>query len=277
MYALANAPLAEAAFTILGVPFDDTTTHRKGAKLAPSAIREESYNFETYLPDIDVDLADVGICDGGDVTCESLGDLAILKQEVHQVLDEGSFPILMGGEHSLTPRAVSAFSDVRVVCLDAHLDFRSQYMGKDGHACVTRRIAEQLGAERVMVVGVRSMSRGEKNDAEEMGLRFVSMDDLRLGKKDMKWVLGSLGEGPIYLSVDMDVVDPAYAPGVGNPEPGGVTPAEVVRWIDTLADRMVGFDVVETCPPYDNGCTASLAAWFINRVVGSVLKARDSR
>lgn len=273
LFADAESSYEEAEFVILGVPFDGTCSFRKGTRLAPDKIREESYNFESYLFEQDIDLEDVPFCDSGDINCTSLKDMmGGVGNEVKKIIESKKFPILMGGEHSLTPPAVSNFSDVGVMILDAHLDFRDQYLGEtNSHACAARRVAELVGTENVLILGVRSMERKEMEDADAADLRYIEAYKLR--DQGMKRILKDLLWKRIYLSIDMDFIDPAYAPGVGNPEPFGFSPMDVKECINAIGSRLVGFDICEVSPPYDTGNTASLAARIVREAIAEVWNA----
>lgn len=273
-FADANSSFNDAKFVIFGVPFDSTSSFRSGSRFAPNRIREASYNFETYLMEHDVDLIDVPIHDAGNLDEYGNVDELIknVEENVKKILPK--FPVLIGGEHSLTIGAVKTLKNVSVVFIDAHLDFREEYLGiKNSHACVSRRISEVVGIENVFSIGVRSFSREEKNDAEKLGLKYVSSFDVK--EKGIENIIRNLNlKKKIYLSLDMDGVDPAFAPGVGNPEPFGLTPLDVVKCIKILSDRLVGFDIVEVCPPHDNGNTSLLAARIIRDLIGCAEKPK---
>jgi agmatinase len=271
-FADAASSLEDSIFVIMGVPFDGTSSFRKGTSLAPKVIRKESYNHETYLFDHDVDLENIPFHDSGDVSSQNLKDMMeSVAQNVGNILDLAKFPIIMGGEHSLTPSAVSKFENVGVVILDAHLDFRDQYLDeKNSHACTTRRIADLVGIENVITMGVRSIEKKEKEEAEKLKLNWIHANGLR--ELGMKKALKQLKWDQIYLSLDMDFFDPSYAPGVGNPEYFGFSPWNVKECINLLAPKLVGFDVCETCPPFDLGNTSSLAARMVREAIGSVWK-----
>ena len=273
-FADANSSFNDAKFVIFGVPFDSTSSFRSGSRFAPNRIREASYNFETYLMEQDVDLIDIPFHDAGNL--DEYGNVdemtGAVEDAVKKILPK--FPILIGGEHSLTIGAVKTLKNVSVVFIDAHLDFREEYLGiKNSHACVSRRVSEIVGIENVFSIGVRSFSREEKNDAEKLGLKYVSSFDVK--EKGIENIIRNLNlKKKIYLSLDMDGVDPAFAPGVGNPEPFGLTPLDVVKCIKILSDRLVGFDVTEVCPPYDNGNTSLLGARIIRDLIGCAGKYR---
>jgi agmatinase len=272
VFADANSTFEEAEFIMFGVPFDGTCSFRKGATLAPRSIREESYNYETYLFEHEIDLETVSFHDLGDIKCDSLQDMmGGVGTTVEKILRANKFPIIMGGEHSLTPPAVRKFQDVGVVILDAHLDFRDEYLDEfNSHACATRRVSELVEMENVISIGVRSMEKKEKEDADSLKLNFISAHELK--EMGMKKALENIEWNKIYLSIDMDFFDPSYAPGVGNPEYFGLSPEDAKECINILAPRLVGFDICEASPPFDSGNTCSLAARLIREVIAVVKK-----
>lgn len=287
-FADANAPLEGAEFVVLGVPFDATSSFRPGAKFAPNAIREASWNFETFNLERRVDLSDMEIHDSGNL--EDFARVEDMLREVHTAVDgilgNGSFPIVLGGEHSLTPGILAALrekSDFGVIVLDAHMDFRDEYLNvRESHACATRRSSDIVGPEAIVPIGVRSVSRDEVEEIEnDFRGRFRYIDSFevkRIGmgpavKRALKWI----GKKKIYLSLDTDAIDPAFAPGTGTPEPFGLTSWDVLEAVDLLAPRLIGFDIVEIAPNYDNGNTAALGARIVREVMAAVHKARAGK
>ena len=280
-FADAEAAFDDARFVIWGYPFDGTACFRKGAADGPEAIRHHSHNFESWLNELGLDLRDVPTHDWGDV--ETVADQEANNSAIGEIVDRigaaGKFPVGLGGEHSLTPPAVAAlkqhYPNLTVVILDAHLDYRDGYQGaKWSHAATTRRVSEIVGIECVRVIGVRSLSREEQQAARGDDLSYIEAGwaDLREHLSDIVDAF----DGPLYLSLDMDAIDPAFAPGVGTPEPFGMTPYEVLQVLNFLSDRLVGFDCVETCPPADNGNTAALAARLVRHALGAVVKAQTA-
>jgi agmatinase len=268
--------LEEAELVLLGVPFDGTCSFRSGARHAPNKIREASYNFETYMFDLEKDIEDVRFYDAGNT--DEFGNADAMTKHVHDqvkdFVDKGKFPILIGGEHSITPPAVRCFENIGVISLDAHLDFRNSYLNEtNSHACTTRRISEIVGIQSVVSVGVRSFSLEEDRDSKKMDLKYVDAFEILEGRgieKAIKTALKYIRKDRIYLTLDMDVIDPCYAPGIGTPEPFGLTPLDIKRAIGLLGDRLVGFDVVEVSPPWDNGNTSALAARLTREVIAVV-------
>jgi len=279
-FADAESSYNEARFVYYGYPFDGTACFRKGTSEAPDAIRKNSYNFETYLLELGIDLSDVSANDWGniEITNDQDKNEKLLEDLVSKIVNEGKFPIGLGGEHSMTPAAVKAvhskYPNLAVVILDAHLDFRKEYEGNTkSHATVTRRVSEIVGVDNVRSVGIRSVSQSEITEARSVGLKFVESGWTEL-REYLADVIDDL-DGPVYLSLDMDVIDPAFAPGVGTPEPFGMTPYEVIQTINFFADRIVGFDCVEVCPPHDNGNTSALAARMTRHLVGAVWQSQE--
>ena len=274
-FADANASLEDGRYIIIGIPFDRTASFRSGARFAPNAIREASYNFETYLFEHDVDILDIPIYDMGNMeefgTVDEMVENA--RSEISSLVSRGKFPIIIGGEHSITIPAVESYEKVGVISIDAHLDFRQEYLGeKNSHACVTRRMTDHVGLKNVAILGVRSMSSEETRDDTP---EFI--DAFTIREKGIEWAvkkaLDMVHRDNIYLTLDIDGIDPAYAPGTGTPEPFGLTDLDIKKCIDLLAPRLVGFDVVEVCPPYDSGNTAALAARLIREVIATTWKA----
>ena len=257
----------EAAVVLLGLPMDTTTTFRPGTRFGPSAIREASIGLEEYSPVLDSEIAPGEVCDLGDVSLtfgDVEGSLARIRSVAEGVWHHGKFLVGLGGEHlatlPLVQAAAAACPGLEVVHLDAHTDLREDYMGQRlSHASVMRRVAEEVGPGRLWQFGIRSGTREEFRFARHL------YGDL----KDLPRVLAPLADRPIYLSVDIDVADPAYAPGTGAPEPGGPTALEVLDAVRTVArGRLVAMDVMEVAPALDpSGRTASLAAKLVREAI----------
>jgi agmatinase len=281
----AHSGLEGSAFFVLGVPYDATASFRRGAHQGPMAIRQASYNFETWLMELGLDLEDVPVHDAGDVpevfAPSEMVDL--VDRSVSEMLGERRIPVLLGGEHNATEGAVRALSrhrpDMVVMVLDAHMDFRDEYLGEPrSHACAVRRCSEVVGVDRIAVLGVRSASAEELELAQDEGLAFATADRVREeGLPDvLEDLLEPLGEGPLYLSVDLDVLDPSHAPGVQNPEPWGMSPLNVRHVLDSVAPRLVGLDIMECAPSHDGGRTAGVAARLLRHGIGAAWLARTS-
>ena len=273
LFADADAVFSYSKYVIAGVPLDISGTHRRGTDRAPEAIRQESYNFETFLYDLGIDLDDIPIHDMGDLPIENVR--LDIFDTVAKILSEGKIPILLGGEHSITPYAVEAFSDASVLVFDAHLDYRKEYDGDDNsHACAIRRIDDVISPDKVLPVGVRSISKEEYDDAKKHGLEYITANQAKnMGTKELMNFIDDIMPGNIYVSIDMDSIDPSFAPGVGTPEPFGLDPMMIRDVIRHLAGRIVGLDIVEVNPEFDNGNTAALAAKLGRDFIGAKEKS----
>ncbi len=264
IFADSSLDYKSSKYVIVGVLFDATSSFRSGSRWAPDAMRRASYNFETYDYEYDIDITEQQFHDAGNI---EFGNLCDMISEVEVVIsstcDDGKVPLTLGGEHTITLPCVKALSksaDIGVVILDAHLDFRNEYLGnKYSHAGVAKHISD-LGVPLVQI-GTRSGTKEEYRLAAERSIIYA-MDEIR--KRGIVQVLneieGFLDVDSIYLSIDMDVIDPAFAPGVGNPEPYGLTPLEVRTALRKLSPVTSGFDIVEITPDYDMGMSALLGA-----------------
>ena len=280
-FADAVAKYDDAGLVLFGVPFDRTCSFRGGSRYGPAAIRQASYNFETYMMDHQRDLLDIPFADLGDTP--SYGSTSDMVQGVSRmaegIVKAGKVPIVIGGEHSLAPAVVRAFpKDIGVLGIDAHLDFRDSYLDdRWSHACSARRIADHVGVENVVYMGVRSYSREEREDLERLGLTYVSVYEihehgiLAAAQRALK----EINRDKIYLTIDIDGVDPAYAPGVGNPEPFGIAPIQVKRLLNILGPHLVGVDLNEVSPAWDFGQTALLAARLVREAIMAIGEARS--
>ena len=265
----------EADYVVSGVPFDVTSTYRSGSRFAPKAIREASLNIETYSFRSGTDFEEVKLHDLGDLDVsgdvkETLRRLELVTGEVFRA---GKMPILIGGEHTITLGAIRGFGkDVAVLSFDAHLDLRHEYMGRRlGHATFMRRIAEEKNVSRTIEVGTRAVCQEEIKFVRKSGIRFFTSDQIiENGVKEVSGEIRGLlkeCEG-VYLSLDMDVLDPAFAPGVQNPEPDGLSTRMLLNLIcEVCSDRVAALDVTEVTPPYDTGVTAVQAAKAIIEAV----------
>jgi agmatinase len=275
-YADAFSDLEDADFVVIGLPFDSTTSFRSGSRDGPDAIRLASYNFEGYDYRYDIDQGDLWICDLGNM---ELGSDPVYAWETIKeglaLLPKGAVPVLLGGEHSIAPPAVDYLArqgGIGALVLDAHLDLRDDYgCTKFNHACASRRILEGKGLQGYASIGIRSGSKEEFAYARGTGLSFFTSFEVK--EKGIDAVLDRALQNVkcerIYLSLDMDVLDPSYAPAVGDPEPFGLTSWDVRRVIERVAPMAVAMDVNEITPAYDRGETALLAARLIREFIAA--------
>ena len=282
-FADAGSTYEEAEFVLLGVPFDRTTSFRPGARFGPDAIRQHSWNFESYDLETGIDLAEVKVHDLGNTEeFGSAGEMVeSVRGELARIYADGKFPIVLGGDHACAPPCVEAYPkdgpSLGVLYLDAHLDFRSSYLGDArSHACSSRRMLERVGARNIVVLGVRSVSREETDDNRSIGMSSVSAHEIaRDGiRASLAQALGMLRTDRLYISLDIDAIDPAYAGATGTPEPFGLSPRDVKYIIDEAAPRLVGLDIMEVSPPYDQGNTSALAARLAREAIVRVVASR---
>jgi len=257
----------KARFVVLGVPFDGTSTFRAGSRFAPQAIREASLNVETHSFRTGLDVEDLLICDRGDLAVLTDADetLGRIERVTRELSSKQKIPVLLGGEHTIALGAVRAFdASVGVVSFDAHMDLRDEYMGaRISHATVMRRVAENIGSSHVVEVGVRAACKEELEFAEREGLTYFTSGMVQANGSDviagLRKLVGSWER--VYLSIDIDVLDPAYAPGVGNPEPEGLSTTDLLDLIAEVCDRRAqAIDLSEVAPHYDTGQTAVQAS-----------------
>jgi agmatinase len=264
-----------ARAALFGAPLDVTTSFRPGARFGPAAIRQASWVLEEWSLAAGEGLEQHPFADEGDLELapgEVEGALEAVHAAARRVLERGLRPVVLGGEHLVTLPVVRAAADrfpgLAGVQLDAHADLRDEYMGlRLSHATVMRRVAEVVGAGSVFQFGIRSATAEEAAFARRATRLhpFSVLEPLRRVRPEL--------EGrPVYVTVDVDVADPAYAPGTGTPEPGGVTAAELLAAVGELRGlEVVGFDVVEVAPAYDpGGITAALAAKVVREALIAV-------
>lgn len=264
-----NDNIKENSYGIIGVPFDSTTSYHSGARLGPIVVREASFGFEKYNTIFNKDLTTT-FYDFGDVNvvpgnCKATCD--IVKDTVNEMLDMNIKPIIIGGEHSASIGSIGALSErhekLTVIHLDAHRDLAFEFIGeKYSHATVMRR-AHEMGVSLVQI-GIRSSSKDEEEFVKSTyDIQTFKNSDVHKHMDAIEYYLTNI-DGPIYISIDMDVMNPAIAPSVGNPTPGGLFVSEVENILETLCRKnIVGFDVVETATNKLGEQTAVVAAKII--------------
>ncbi len=267
-----DSEYSDAKIVLFGAGFDGTTSFRPGTRFGPTAIRNESFGIETYSPYQDKDMLDYSYFDSGDLelpfgsTSRAVADIAMRSD---QILTDGKMPFMIGGEHLVTLGSVMAvsekFSDLHIVHFDAHADLRDDYLGqKLSHACVLRRCHEIVGDGHIFQFGIRSGDRDEFRFADEhTEMHKFTFDGLEETVEKLR------GKN-VYLTVDLDVLDPSIFPGTGTPEAGGVTFDELRRALTLVCSRLniVGCDVNELSPVYDqSGVSTAVACKIIREML----------
>jgi len=283
-----QTPLDKADYVILGVPFDVTSTYRTGARFGPTAIRQASLNIETYSFRTGIDVEDIKIHDLGDlhVSTDTAKTLEMLQLVIKDILKTGKIPITIGGEHTITYGIAKALgktaSKTAIVSFDAHLDLRNEYSGlKMSHTTFMRRTNEEVKPAKIIEIGTRAVCREELKYAKEAGIEFFTTQYVR--KEGTDHVTKQLREKlekyeNVYVSVDMDILDPAFVPAVQNPEGDGLEMHYLLDILNSICDkRVVGFDVLEIAPDYDRGVSAVQAARVIFEMLCGIEKSRKSK
>jgi len=258
--------------TIFGVPFDSTHSYKPGCRFGPDVIRDAFNNIEIFEPDFGVDLETINIQDLGNIqhTVVATEMLDMVEKTTKELQKNKSQLIILGGEHLLTYGTYMSFpKETGYVVFDAHYDLRDEYADiKLSHAAYLRRIVEKCGAENLIHVGARAYVKEELEFLREHNIKTITNQQIRDG--DGPRLLNQMTENfdSVYTSIDLDVLDPAFAPGVGNPESVGITSRELYDMITSLRERnIVAADIVELNPSFDNGSTASLAAKMISTII----------
>lgn len=251
-----------AGVTMLGVPLDATSSFRGGTRFAPDSIRKASWTLETYSPYLKMDLEDMMFSDDGDLELpqgDLKGSLGIIEDALSEISGRGEKPLVFGGEHLVTYPVIKAmkkrFNGLQIVHFDAHCDLRYEYEGQTlSHATVMKRVRE-LGIQGMYQIGIRS---GTRQEFEELS-PVDSPESLKASlDADM----------PVYVSFDLDVLDPSLAPGVTTPEPGGLMFNEVMAYFSVLREMDIkGADIVELAPDYDTTFVSSVCAAKVAREI----------
>jgi agmatinase len=259
----ADADRDAAEYVLVGAPLDVSTSFLPGARFGPERVRRFARTFEDYDRRTDSHFSALGVHDHGDVRAwnDAAEYLNYLGGVLRNAVDAGAVPLTIGGEHTVSVAGVRAVDPETVVCLDAHLDLRDEYDGDPlSHACAMRRALEI--ADRLVVLGARTGSRAEYDRAAEADVTSVPPESVP------EWTPDDLDGGPgrVHLSVDVDAVDPGFAPGTGTMEPFGLHPRETRRVVRAVAPYAAGFDVVEV-NDRDGGQTAALAGKLLRAFV----------
>lgn len=273
----AEADFDEARAVIFGAPFDGTTSFRPGTRFGPGAIRAESDGIETYSPYQNKDLEDIAVFDSGDLLLPFGNTEAVLDMicaRTAEILEAGKMPVMLGGEHLVTLGAVRAmvqkYPELHIIHFDAHTDLRDDYLGERlSHATVIRRCHDLLGDGRIHQFGIRSGERAEWDFA------FAHTDFHPFNVKDVLDVVLALGSDvPVYVTLDLDVLDPSLFCGTGTPEAGGVFFQDLEEALLALeALNVVGFDMNELSPHYDaSGVSTAVACKVLREMLLAYVK-----
>ncbi len=263
----------DASIVLVGVPMDFTCSYRPGTRFGPRKIREVSTGIEEYSIYMDKTLTDSDFYDAGDLDLP-FGNveksLEIIGNATQEVINDGKFPLFVGGEHLISVPVIKAVhekygDDLTILHFDAHADLREGYLGcMNSHASAVRRLVDFMPGKNIYQFGIRSGTKEEfefaRNNTNMYTLEVI---------EPLKRVLKDVSSKPVYITLDIDVVDPAYANGTGTPEPGGISSKELIESVNLLKDlNIVGFDIVEVSPHYDpSDRTALLAAKVIRDII----------
>ena len=269
-----TANLNPGIVAVVGIPFDEYSSFMRGSAKAPSVIRQTLHNGASNL------FAENGVNLDGHPLFRDLGDLtlpggddaiAAIESAIGQLAAQKARVLALGGDHAITYPVVKALTtahdDLTILHLDAHPDLYDSYDGsRFSHACPFARIMETGRVKKLVQVGIRGMNDEQRRQVDKFGVTCIEMKDYR--SKNLIEL-----EGPVYISLDMDVLDPAYAPGVSHHEPGGMSTRKVLRLIQSIKSPIIGADIVEVNPDRDvNGMTAAVAAKFLKEIAGMMLQ-----
>ncbi|MCU0156338.1 agmatinase [Bacillus safensis] len=278
---IGSHPTWEDAKVILyGMPMDWTVSYRPGSRFGPNRIREVSIGLEEYSPYLDRELLEVPFFDAGDIPLpfgNAQKSLDLIEEYVDSILEKGKFPLGMGGEHLVSWPVFRAmykkYPDLAIIHMDAHTDLREEYEGEPlSHSTPIRKVAGLIGAENVFSFGIRSGMKEEFEWAKEAGMHISKFEVL----EPLKQVLPKLKGRPVYVTIDIDVLDPAHAPGTGTVDAGGITSKELLASIHAIAGsdvKVVGADLVEVAPVYDHSDqTANTASKLLREMLLGFVK-----
>ncbi len=270
-YLCAENKLRFGEWAILGAPLDETGSYRRGAGKGPDAVRAASDSLEEYCPVLDNDLSDCHFADIGNISLPK-GDLEgsqkAIAEAVAEVFSDGAKPLMLGGEHSVSMAAIREtahrYEDLCVVQFDAHADLRDSYDDTPlSHACVMRRVLEDVPSYNMFQVGIRSGTREEWTWMREHRTIYPATPEA------VKSIVETISGRPVYLTIDLDILDPSIVPGTGTPEPGGVSYAVFEKLLLELRSlNLVAADVVELAPELDpSGVSAVVAAKIVRSLL----------
>lgn len=265
----------EANIVVFGAPFDGTTSFRPGTRFGPQAIRNDFYGIESYSPLLNKDLEDFKLYDAGDLVLpfgNTKNALNMIKEQVSDILNKGKFPFLLGGEHLVSLPAIESvyakYENLRIIHLDAHTDLRDDYLGeKYSHSTVMRRVWDLVGDEKIYQFGIRSGTK-EEFSWSELGHTYINKYDLY----GIDTVIEQIKKYPIYITIDLDVLDPSLFPGTGTPEAGGISYKELEKLFTSISQlNVVGADIVELSPHLDaSGVSTAVACKVLREMILSI-------
>ena len=264
----ANASFEESNVVILGCPYDGSASFRPGARFGPSAIRRASWGIETFSPYFQRDLSQYSIHDMGDLELplgEKKISLGLIRKALRKILSRKKFPILLGGDHLITLPIIEEILPItpqlHLLQIDAHTDLRDDYLGESlCHSTVMKKVVDLLDGDRLFQIGIRSGTE------EEFKLARKMRSTVSLNPGSLSSMIKRLRNQPVYITLDLDVIDPSLLPGVGTPEPGGLSFKELISLLKKLQSlHVIGFDMVELTPDYDPTQISSLTASAILR------------
>ena len=263
-----DSSFEESDIVVFGAPYDGTVSYRPGTRFAPNAIRQESFGIETYSPYQEKDLEDLKVFDYGDLELP-MGNrekaLDIIYQTSKKIVESNKIPFMIGGEHLVTLPAFKAvfekYNDIVLIQFDAHADLRYDYLGEGlSHACVMQRCYQLMKSKELYQFGIRSMTKQEHEfDKKHTILEKFSAKNQSEAKEKIK-------DKPVYITIDLDVLDPSIFSGTGTPEAGGLTYKELQKAIlDMRGLKIVGADVNELSPDYDSSKVSTITACKVIR------------
>ena len=263
---------AWGAPTLLGIPFDANSSYLRGAAEAPPLIREalrcEASNLSS---ETGVDLGAPGAFeDAGDLSVSENDAFPQIERAVGALLDKRQRPVSLGGDHSITYPIVRAFgskfSDLTIIHFDAHPDLYDEFEGnRNSHACPFARIMEEKLAKRLIQIGIRTMNQRQRKQAQRFDVEVFELAKLPAFEELKTWC-------PVYVSFDMDVLDPAFAPGVSHREPGGISVRDAIWHLHSITGAIVGADIVEYNPKCDvSQLTATVAGKILKEILGKMV------
>lgn len=270
MFPGASAERSSAEYAILGAPLDVSTTFQPGTRFGPARVRQFAETFDDYDHRTGTHFSDLAVHDAGDLDAwdDAADYLSFLEGQLSDLHTEGAVPLLLGGEHTVTVAGVRATDPDIFVCVDAHLDLRTEYAGNElSHATVTRHALDVV--DEAVILGARTGSEAEWERASREDVTVVPPEEVA------DWEPGFEDDAKAYLSVDVDGLDPGFAPGTGTMEPFGLTPREVRDVVRVVAPCATAFDVVEV-NDRDDGQAASVGAKLLREFVFSHAGASES-